>query len=55
MKHSHLTTPRELAGCTFAYDADPIERPIDRDDRIVLVGCVIAAVFFLGLAAGGVL
>ena len=48
MKHSHFQTPRTLDECQFSHAADPIERPIDRDDRIVLKGSVIV---FVGLVA----
>ncbi len=55
MKQSHLITPRTLDTCEFRADADPIDRPMDREDRIVVGGCIIAVVFLIGLFAGGAL
>lgn len=32
MKASHYITPRTLAECNFALNADPIDRPANTDD-----------------------
>lgn len=50
MKSSHFTTPRTLAECQFALNADPIERTGGAAqqriaDRVVTAACVIAIVF----------
>ena len=55
MKQSHITTPRTLDACEFRADADPIERPLDHEDRIVLSVCAAVLMFLIGLAAGGAL
>lgn len=48
MKPSHYTTPRTLSECVFLYDADPIDapekRPFDKQDKVVMWGCFVAAV-----------
>ena len=45
-KPSHLTTPRNLADCTFTVGYDVIQRAerMHRADRIVLWGCTLAAI-----------
>lgn len=46
MKTSHYITPRSMNEAHFALNADPMEygkRPMHRNDRIVIWGCVVAA------------
>lgn len=49
MKPSHFITPRTLADCLFAHNADPIERPtttrMDWQDKLVCwasAACILA-------------
>ncbi|MNS92909.1 hypothetical protein D3C72_1270570 [compost metagenome] len=52
MKNSHYTTPRTMADCQFAHNADPIELPpqhMDFLDKFVVWACVIALLATLAI------
>lgn len=51
MKQSHITTPRTLAECPFAHNADPIERleQMHKHDRIVVFASLVAVVLLAGV------
>ena len=58
MKPSHFTTPRSLAECQFALNADPIEKPEDHASWggcLLVVAGVIAAVCAAVIVALGAL
>lgn len=53
MKPSHITTPRTLAECQFAHNADPIERfdrGFDLQDKIAMLGCAASIIALIVLA-----
>lgn len=58
MKPSHFTTPRSLAECQFAINADPIEKPEDHANwgwlLLTAAGIVFAVAVAVVVAAGAV-
>lgn len=55
MKPSHISTPRQLADCTFTVGHPQIDAVQDRGHAAVVVLSVVGLAVFAGLLIAGVL